>query len=45
MKNNNKFKGIFCRRFFEILKKNGPKSRCFELVLPDLEALLMWVTK
>jgi len=42
---NKNFKGIFYHRFFEILKKICQKSSGFELVLPDLEALLLWVTK
>jgi hypothetical protein len=37
--------GIFRRRFLEILKKNRQKSSGFEMVSPDLEALLLWVTK
>jgi hypothetical protein len=40
-----KIKLIFRRRFLEILKKNRQKKGVFELVLPDLEALLLWVAK
>jgi hypothetical protein len=40
------FVGIFCRRFLEILrKKMAIKVRGFELLVPDLEALLLWVAK
>jgi hypothetical protein len=39
------FKRIFCHGFFENLKNNRQKSRGFELVSPDLEALLLWVAK
>jgi hypothetical protein len=42
---NNFFKGVFCLRFFENLEKNRQKSRGFELVSPDLEALLLWIVK
>jgi hypothetical protein len=42
---NNFFKGLSCDRFFEILKKNRQNIRGFELVSPDLEALLLWVAK
>jgi hypothetical protein len=42
---NKILKGIFCRRFFENLKKNRQKSRGFELVSPDLEALFLWVAR
>jgi hypothetical protein len=40
-----KIKGIFCLRFLWKKNFNGHKSRGFELVLPDLEALLLWVAK
>jgi hypothetical protein len=42
---NKILKGVFWRRFFENLKKNRQKSRGFELVSPDLEALLLWIVK
>jgi hypothetical protein len=42
---NNFFERIFYYRFLENLKKNRQKCRGFELVLPDLEALVLWVAK